>query len=89
MHEDLVGDEVLGVYDIYERPRNQLDLQLSKKISKRAELKLNVSDILNNEYYFYENIDSKHSFKSSSDRKFSSYSPGTSFTLGFTYDFIK
>ena len=85
----LVGDEVLGVYDIYERPRNQLDLQLSKKISKRAELKLNVSDILNNDYYFYENIDNKHSFKSSSDRKFSSYSPGTSFTLGFTYDFIK
>lgn len=86
----LVGDPVLEVYDIYERPRDQVDLQLAKKIfNNRAELKLNISDLLNQEFYFYDNIDSKRAFKESADRKFYSYSPGRTITLGFTYDFIK
>ena len=87
----LVGDvALLGLYDIYERPRDQVDFQLTKKILKnRGELKLNISDILNQKYYFYDNIDSKRSYKSSNDRLFYSYTPGSTYTIGFTYDFIK
>ncbi|HEU4472408.1 MAG TPA: TonB-dependent receptor [Flavisolibacter sp.] len=86
----LVGDPVLEVYDIYERPRDQVDLQIAKRIlNNRGELKLNLSDLFNQQYYFYENIDDKKAFKSSSDRRFSAYTPGRTFTLGFTYDFIK
>lgn len=86
----LVGDEVLGVYDIYERPRDLVDIQLAKKVlNKRGELKLNISDIFNQKFYFYENIDSRKGFKNSADRLFSSYSPGTTISLGLTYDFIK
>lgn len=82
----LVGN--LDFVDIYERPRNQLDLQLAKKIMKdRAEIKLTWSDILNNPYYLYENVDSKKAFSSGSDRLFSSYTPGSTITVGFTYDF--
>jgi TonB-dependent receptor len=84
----LVGISDLGFPDIYERPRNQIDAQLSKKIlKKQGELKLTVADLLNSAYYFYENVDSKNSYKSSTDRLFNSYKPGTTFTIAFTYDF--
>jgi hypothetical protein len=61
---------------------------VSRKILKnQGELKLTVGDVLNSPYYFYENVDGKNSYKSSIDRLFNSYKPGTTFTLGFTYDF--
>lgn len=87
----LVGDvALLGLYDIYERPRDQLDFQLTKKILKnRGEIKLNISDILNQKYYFYDNIDSRKAYESSADRLFYSYTPGSTYTIGFSYDFIK
>lgn len=54
----LVGNQDFA--DIYERPRNQVDFQLAKKVMKsRGEVKLTWADILNNPYYFYENVDSK------------------------------
>jgi hypothetical protein len=74
--------------DVYERPRNQLDIQFSKKvISKRGEIKLTIADVLNNEYYFYENVDSRKAFNNGTDRLFNAYKPGVTFTIGFTYDF--
>jgi hypothetical protein len=82
----LVGN--LDFADIYERPRNQMDFQLAKKIMKdRGELKLTWADLLNNAFYFYENIDTKKSFNSGTDRLFNSYTPGSTVTIGFTYDF--
>jgi len=74
--------------NVYERPRNQLDFQISKKIlDKNGELKLNIADMINNPFYFYENIDQSFAFKKGVDRMFSNYKPGTTVTLTFTYDF--
>lgn len=84
----LVGINELGFPDVYERPRNQVDFQLSKKAFKnKGEFKLTWADILNPAYYFYENVDSKKAFGGSSDRLFNSYRPGSTITIGFTYDF--
>jgi len=84
----LVGINDLGFPDIYERPRDQVDFQLAKKrFNKRGELKITWADLLNPAYYFYENIDSKKSFTEGTDRLFSSYKPGSTITVGFTYDF--
>lgn len=88
----LVGDITAGAGspDIYEAPRPVLDLQLSKKVIKdRGEFRLNVSDILNQTQYFYQNADDKTTFQKSSDayrftRKF-----GTTVSLTFNYAFIK
>src|SRR5688500_10267521 len=56
----LVGDPDRGFYDIYEAPRNLLDLQISRKIMKNnGELKLSVSDIFNNRFAFYDNPSEK------------------------------
>jgi hypothetical protein len=74
--------------NVYERPRNQLDFQISKKIlDKNGELKLNIADMINNPFYFYENLDQSFAFKKGVDRMFSNYKPGTTVTLTFTYDF--
>jgi hypothetical protein len=84
----LVGINNLGFPDVYERPRDQVDFQLSKKILKnKAEFKLTWADLLNPAYYFYENVDSKKAFSSGSDRLFNSFKPGSTISIGFTYDF--
>jgi outer membrane receptor protein involved in Fe transport len=88
----LVGDVSAagGSPDIYEAPRPLLDFQLSKKlIQNRAEVRLNVSDILNTTQYFYQNAGGKTTFQKGSDayrftRKF-----GTTFSLTFNYSFVK
>lgn len=88
----LVGDVTAagGSPDIYEAPRPLLDFQLTKKlIQNRAEIKLNVSDILNTTQYFYQNAGGKASFQKDSDayrftRKF-----GTTFGITFNYSFVK
>jgi TonB-dependent receptor len=73
--------------DIYEKPRNLLDFQLSKRIMKKqGELKLTFSDLLNNPIYLYENVGGSKEF-TKTDRLFSAYKPGTTISIGFTYDF--
>jgi TonB-dependent receptor len=82
----LVGNQDFA--DIYERPRNQVDFQLAKKIMKnKGEFKITWADILNNAFYFYENADTKKAFNAGNDRLFNSYKPGSTITVGFTYDF--
>ena len=82
----LVGNDEFP--NVYERPRNQLDLQLAHKVlDGKGEVKINFADILNNAFYFYENVDSKTSFTEGVDRMFSSYKQGSTITVGFTYDF--
>lgn len=84
----LVGINDLGFPDVYERPRDQVDLQISKRVfDNRGEIKLTCSDLLNPAYYFYENTDTKKAFNSGADRLFYSFKPGTTITVGFTYDF--
>jgi hypothetical protein len=86
----LVGDPIgAGFFDIYEKPRNVIDLQLSKKVlDKKGEVRLTVSDLLNNKFAFYDNPSSKAAYNvGEGDRINYSYTPGTTITLGFTYDF--
>lgn len=84
----LVGLNDLGFPDVYENPRNQLDFQVSKKVfSKKGEFKITWADIFNNDFLFYENVNSKKSYQQGTDRIFSKYSPGSTITVGFSYDF--
>ena len=56
-------------------------------MAKKAEIKLTLSDLLNKRLLFYENIDSKRAYKGGNDRVFSSFKPGSTISVGFTYDF--
>lgn len=74
--------------DIYEKPRDVVDFQVSKKLIKnKAELRLNVSDIFAQKQQFYNNYDSKTSYNSSEDRLVQSTKPGRNISLNFIYNF--
>ena len=82
----MVGNDDFG--DIYEQPRNLVDLQLSQKIlNNRCEVRLTVGDLLNQPFATYENRDDNRTFNSTTDKYFSTYKPGTTFTVGFNYNF--
>jgi len=75
--------------DIYEKSRNVLDLQISKKFARsRAEVKLNYSDILNNKAIFYQKprgTDPNAGFDEKTDHINISDRFGSTITLGFSY----
>lgn len=77
--------------DIYENGRNILDFQVAKRvIRKKGELRLNVSDILNNAAIFYQNpvgADKKSYKKNSDDQVISTFKYGTNVSLTFSYQF--
>ena len=82
----LVGDIVGGAPDIYEAPRPLFDLQLAKKLLKRkAELRLNISDLLNQTQYFYQNGGGKTSFQKNEDAYRFTRKYGTTYSLTFNY----
>jgi CarboxypepD_reg-like domain/TonB-dependent Receptor Plug Domain len=84
----LVGNKTIG--DFYEKPRDLIDVQISQKIlKKKGEVKLTLSDLLNQQIANYEDRDrgDKNSFNASADKYFSRYKPGTTITVGFNYTF--
>jgi TonB-dependent receptor len=87
----LVGDKSAGAGspDTYEAPRPVFDLQLSKKILKKTgELRLNISDLLNQTQYFYQNTSNNTTFQKGSDAYRFTRKVGTTFSLSFNYSFL-
>lgn len=84
----LVGDLSAGAGspDIYEAPRPLFDFQLSKKfLEKKAELRLNIADLLNTTQYFYQNADGKTSLQKGVDAYRFTRKAGTNFNITFNY----
>ena len=83
--------------NIYEMPRNVLDLAISKKISKKFEIKAGIKDILNEQVRLVQainttvNMDEINSTSTSVIKQFRRdqitklYQPGRYITLGITY----
>jgi hypothetical protein len=91
---EAVGNDPKGIPDIYENGRTIIDFQLSQKVlRKKGEIKVNISDLLNQKSIFYQNyrVDtdkiSKRSYKESEDRIWASSRFGSSIGLSFSYNF--
>jgi outer membrane receptor protein involved in Fe transport len=87
----LVGDKSAGAGtpDTYEAPRAVFDLQLSKKILKKTgELRLNISDLLNQTQYFYQNTSDNKKFQKGEDAYRFTRKVGTTFSISFNYSFL-
>ncbi|MGZ3871497.1 MAG: TonB-dependent receptor domain-containing protein [Mucilaginibacter sp.] len=81
---------VTGGVDIYEKPRDVIDMQLSKSVFNRhAEIKLTVSDLLAQPFVYYNNYGQTNStaYKSGEDKIIQSRYSGFSTTLSFKYNF--
>lgn len=73
---------------IWEAPRPLLDFQVAQKfLNKKAEVKLNVSDIFNKRANFYQDKNDNGKFDESADFLRISKRPGTNFSLSFLYNF--
>jgi TonB-dependent receptor len=76
-----------GYADIYEKGRNMVDFQISKKVLKtRGELRLNLADILNEKVFFYQNNDGNKTYQKG-DNIMNTAKVGTGASLTFTYNF--
>ena len=81
----LVGNASMA--DIYENARNLIDFQVSAKVFKKnGEVRLTVSDILNQRIMLYQNIDKSKAYNKNHDQVFSSFTPGTTISLSFNYN---
>lgn len=88
----LVGDEELGsmkrYYNIYENPRSIIDLQLSKRIFKKGEIKFNANDVLNQWLVFYEDRNNNGKFDANGgDIKRIATRFGSNYSLSLAYKF--
>ena len=75
--------------DIYEAPRDLVDFQISKKVIKsKAEIKLSVSNILDSDARYYQDVNADKKFiQSDSDQLINHVNYGRSFSLSFGYKF--
>jgi hypothetical protein len=72
--------------DVYQMPRHQLDLTVTKTIKGNVELKAGVSDLLNATQYFTQdyNKDGKFETTGTNDAQFMTQRRGAYFTFGIT-----
>jgi TonB-dependent receptor len=71
---------------VWENPRALLDFQIAKKVMKnKGELKLNVSDILNQVAYYYHDLNNNGKFDKTTDATSIARKYGTNVSLSFAY----
>ncbi len=79
-----VGNDQLP--PVWEAPRPLLDLQLAKKVIKsKGEIKLNVSDIINQKARFYHDLNDNKKYSGSTDALALVRRYGTNVSLTFSY----
>lgn len=88
-----IGERIIAVgnttyvADLYEAPRNLLDLQLSKRFKNKLEVKLSFSDILANNLVYYYNGNDRLSFQKKNDFQFLQQRQGRNMSVSFSYSF--
>ncbi|HEY8387659.1 MAG TPA: TonB-dependent receptor [Parasegetibacter sp.] len=78
-----------GYADVYENARSIIDIQASYKILKdKAEIKLGVSDLLNQRSVFYQNVDlnDNKGYSTQTDRIQYGYQFGRNISVGVSYN---
>ena len=73
---------------VWENPRSLFDLQIAKKVMKnKGEVKLNVSDILNQTAIFYHDLNDDGKFTESQDATAIRRKYGSNISISFSYNF--
>jgi len=71
--------------DLYEMPRNILDITFAKSLNKRFQLKGGVQDLLNNRNLLMQDANGDGKFETSRDQINASFLPGRQYSLGLSY----
>ncbi|MEQ1554660.1 MAG: TonB-dependent receptor [Ferruginibacter sp.] len=73
---------------VWENPRPILDFQIAKKVlQKKAELKLNIADIINKEAIFYTDVNNNNKYDKNIDSFIIKRKYGTNVSFSFSYNF--
>ena len=82
-------DQNEDIPDIYEMPRNSLDLTFSKKIGKAVEIKAGIQDMLNSkiEYKQFVKLTDQNGGKREREQLVRSYRPGVDINVGVSLKF--
>lgn len=81
----VIGDNQLSA-NIYEMSRNVIDLNLTKRLTKRVELKVSIQDLLNQPFRLIQDTNRDNKI-SSTDGTYQTYKRGSYSTAGLTFKF--
>lgn len=89
---NVIGDRIaqvgtVGYGDIYERHRNLLDFQISKRFWQRGEIKLTWSDIFRTGFVYYQDNNASHQYEADKDNVMQRLNLGSTITLSLGYRF--
>ena len=74
---------------VWENPRSLVDIQIAKKIMKdKAEIRLNISDILNQTAIYYHDINNDGKFDTNTDAIAIKRKYGSNISITFNYNFL-
>lgn len=73
--------------DIYEMPRNFLDITISKRLSSRINLRIKFEDIFNEYVVFLQDANQDGEFDRKTDQVLSQYKPGITIKAGLGFRF--
>lgn len=72
---------------VWENPRPLLDFQIAKKVlNRKGEVKLNISDILNQVAYYYHDLNNNGKFEKTTDAISIARKHGTNVSISFAYN---
>jgi outer membrane receptor protein involved in Fe transport len=83
--ERIVIVGIPGIPEVYEMPRNLLDLTISKNIGKYASIRLSANDIFNNKFVLLQDANNDDKLDIDTDQVMQFYRRGSYFTAGFTF----
>lgn len=72
---------------IWEAPRNLVDLQISKRIFEKAEVRFGIGDLLNNYAVFYQDQDKNGTYNESADTRIARIRTGINYSFSLSYRF--
>ena len=97
---NVIGERIITVGDpgrphVVEKPRNLLDFTAAKKIGKRWEVRFGIEDIINQPIKLIQDVkikirdvnDGPITEVQNEEKIYSSYKPGTKFSLGVSLNF--
>ena len=76
-----------GYLSIEESPRNLLDLQISKRVFEKGEIKFTVSDVFNESGIFYQDQNQNGRYAADIDSGISNYKYEINYSLSISYKF--
>lgn len=76
-----------GYLDIYEAPRTIIDMQVSQRLLKNGEIKINAGDLLNRSAVFYQDENGSGKYEEDRDKKITGMRFGTNISISASYRF--